>query len=63
MSAELLNLAFNLLAVGVNRGLILSTVDDMEKAGKSPQEITEALKALRKNSEIEAQAAIDAMPS
>ena len=60
--AQLIDLGITLFLAGVERSAIKQKVQEMEKAGATADEITDALKAMRQQSELDAQAAIDKMP-
>ena len=56
--AKLLDLAFDALAVGLERDAIVSQVKEMEAKGATPKEVAEALKGMRDKAIADAQAAI-----
>lgn len=57
--AKLLDAGFTLLDSGWERDKIVAEVALMEEKGATPEQITAALQAMRKQSEIDAQKAID----
>lgn len=59
MLARLLDIGFSLLAAGIERNTIVGEVARMEEDGATPEEITAALQSMRKQSEDDAQLAID----
>lgn len=58
--ARLVDLVFTLAEAGLARGPYVDKARTMAEAGASPDEITDALQALRQQSEKDAQAKIDA---
>jgi hypothetical protein len=60
--ASVVEAAFTLYQAGVERGPIQAKVREMEAAGATPDAITDALQAMRKESEAADQQAIDKMP-
>lgn len=60
--ARLVDFAFTALEAGIARGPIVEKVREMEASGATPEEITEALQAMRQASEKEAQDKIDQLP-
>ena len=60
--ARLLDFAFTAVLAGIERSAIVNKVREMEAAGASMDDITDALQAMRKQAEVEAQAKIDALP-
>ena len=58
--ARLVDWAFTAAQAGLERAPIVVRVREMEAAGKSPDEITDALQAGRKQSELDAQKKVDA---
>jgi hypothetical protein len=61
--ASLLDLGISLVLAGMERSVIVSKVQEMETAGATPDEITDALQAMRQQSEADAQKAIDDSPT
>lgn len=59
MNAVIVEAALNLLAVGIERGVIIGKVKELEDSGASQQEIADALQKMRKDSEQAVQDAID----
>ena len=59
MTAELVMAALNLLAVGLEKGVIVGKVKEMEDAGMSKADITQALRKMRDDAIARAQDAID----
>jgi len=60
--AKLLDLGFTLALAGIERATAVEKVRTMEEAGASADEITDALKKMRQDSEKAAQAKVDAAP-
>lgn len=60
--ARLVDYAFTLALAGMEREPIVAQVRQWEQEGKTPDEITDALQAGRKDSEVQAQADIDNAP-
>lgn len=56
---KLVDLAFNALAVGLERDLILTKVKEMESSGATPEQVAEALRGMRDQAIQKAQEAID----
>jgi len=61
--AKFLDLGFTLALAGIERVAAVEKARTMEEAGASPDEITDALQAMRKESEAAAQRKVDAAPS
>jgi hypothetical protein len=59
MTAELVMAALNLLAVGLEKGVIVGKVKEMEDAGMSNADITKELRKMRDDAIAKAQDAID----
>ena len=59
---KLADFAITLALAGIDRLAIVEKVRTMEEAGATPDEITDALQAMRKASEAKAQADINAAP-
>ena len=57
--AKLLDFAFTVWLAGIEREAIVTKVQEMEAAGASMDEVTDALQAMRKQAEADAQAKID----
>jgi hypothetical protein len=57
--AKLLDFAFTAWLAGIERDAIRNKVQEMEASGASMDEITDALQAMRVQSEVDAQAKID----
>ena len=55
---KLVDLALNLVAIGLERDAILSKVKEMEASGASPSQVAEALKDMRDQAILKAQDAI-----
>lgn len=55
---KLVDVALNLVAVGLEREMILGRVKELEASGASPEAVVEALKAMRDEAIAKAQAAI-----
>lgn len=60
---KLLDLALAAVQAGFERQAVVEKVRELEAAGASPDQITDALQAMAKQSEADAQAAIDATRS
>lgn len=60
--AKLLDFAFTAWLAGIERDAIRNRVQEMEAAGASMDQITDALEAMRVKSEVDAQAKIDKLP-
>ena len=58
-TADLVLAALNLLAVGIEKGVIVGKVKEMEDAGMSKADITQALRKMRDDAIARAQDAID----
>ena len=58
--AKVVDFAITAFIAGLEREPIVVKVREMELAGATPDEITDALQSMRKASEAEAQAKIDA---
>jgi hypothetical protein len=59
LTAELVLAALNLLAVGLEKGVIVGKVKEMEDAGMSKADITTELRKMRDDAIAKAQDAID----
>lgn len=57
--AKLLDVGISVFMAGIERSAIVAKVEEMETAGATPDEITDALQAMRQQSEADAQKAID----
>lgn len=56
---KLVDMALNVVFVGLERDLIVSTIKDMEAAGASPDDVVDAIRAMRDKAIADAQAVID----
>jgi len=60
--AKILDIGITLVLAGMERQPIVDKVREMEVSGATADQITDALQAMRQQSEKDAQAKIDAMP-
>jgi len=59
--AKIVDMAFTLLEAGIARQPIVEEIRKMESAGATPDEMTDALQAMRQSQEAKTQAKIDKM--
>lgn len=57
---KLVDMALNVVAVGLERDMIVSTIKDMEANGATADQVVEAIRAMRDEAIAKAQAAVDA---
>lgn len=61
-AAKIVDVAITLALAGLERASVVEKVRQMEDEGASADQITDALQAMRRQSEQDAQAKIDAAP-
>lgn len=59
---KLVDMALSLVQIGLEREVVLTRIQELEKAGRTAEEITEAIKVMRDEAIARAQSSINSTP-